>query len=181
MTDQPRPILRTGQDARHPWPNGCYIQGGSSGLVLARDGNHYTTAFVEAFPRNPDTFIRGEGATVADAEDAAWAKYQSYLACPGHEYEARGYTNGAGFCRHCSMFASDVFTAEQLGQYCAVCQTPTKRQSAGGAWYCQTHELPRPEVRAADAAAGITPGPLQALFDALLADNDPDSSTVQPT
>lgn len=124
--------LRT---ARHPWPSNCHIQGGGDGLVMRGgsmeevlgnqdkalevvgamlgskedpDGS-YRTAFFEAFPREPDTFIRGEGRTVEDAEDSAWAQFQKYASCRRHEFERRGYHNGAGLCRHCGMFGSKVF------------------------------------------------------------------------
>lgn len=74
---------------------------------------HYTTAFFEAFPDMPgidgSIFLRGEGKTVAEAEQQAWEKYQKHLACPGHEFERRGYTNGGGFCKHCNMFKGKVF------------------------------------------------------------------------
>ena len=83
-----RPAIRL----QHPWPDDCFVQGGKSGIVLSKAGN-YTTAFVEASPRDPNTFLRGEGSTVEDAEDNAWAKLQQYLSCPSptgdHEYETR--------------------------------------------------------------------------------------------
>lgn len=93
------------------WPEDCYVQWGGQGVVLAKkeSGGCYYTAFFEAFPKNPKTFIRGEGATVAEAEQSAFQKFKRYLACPGHEFERRGYTNGAGFCKHCSLFKSNAF------------------------------------------------------------------------
>lgn len=70
----------------------------------------YRTAFFEAFPRDPDTFVRGEGETIEAAESAAWFRFEKHRACSGHEYERRGYTNGAGFCIHCGMFKSGAFS-----------------------------------------------------------------------
>lgn len=138
------------------WPQDCYVQGGDGGLVLPKGSlskflngepvnteGAYFTSFVEAFPINPDTFIRGEGATIAEAEQQAWARYQQYLSCPGstgHEFEARGYRNGAGFCMHCGMFASKVFTPEQLGLYCATCGVPTFWSEVDGKTYCRDHK-----------------------------------------
>lgn len=86
---------------RHPWPPDCHVQGSGHGLVFVRRSTKesYTTAFVEAFPRNPKTFIRGEGESMADAEDAAWATYQRILACPGlngHEFDATGTQRRVG-------------------------------------------------------------------------------------
>lgn len=101
-----RMIPRTGEIATKPWPADCPIQGGARGIVSGP--KLYRTAFVEASPRNPNTFLRGEGATVPEAEAACWAKYERMLACPGHPdhgpFEARGYTNGAGFCARCGTW-----------------------------------------------------------------------------
>lgn len=106
-----RMILRTDHAAQHPWPEDMFLQGGTRGIVFASDGN-YRTAFVEAFPRDPDTFLRGEGTTVAEAEADCWAKYQTLTACPAHPnhgpFEAREYTNGAGFCTRCGTWFSKV-------------------------------------------------------------------------
>lgn len=102
-------ILRTGEQARYPWPDGMLVQGGKSGAVFTPNGN-YRTAFVEAFP--PGTFLRGEGKTVAEAETACWEKYQAVLVCSGGgehgPYEPRHYTNGAGYCTKCGSWFSGV-------------------------------------------------------------------------
>lgn len=95
--------------AKCEWPFDCFIQCGDSGVVLSKDGNNYRTAFWEAFPRNPDTFIRGEGATIEEAEQNCFAKYTRILACPEHEFERGTYENGGGFCKHCKMFSSKAF------------------------------------------------------------------------
>ncbi len=91
------------------WEDDTYVPWGGKGLVLVKEGESYTTAFFEAFPHNPDTFIRGEGRTVPEAEQDAWNKFQRIRACPGHEFERRGYTNGCGFCKHCNMSSSKAF------------------------------------------------------------------------
>lgn len=161
-----RPILRTEHVSGHPWPADCYIQGGGSGLVFSSSGS-YNTAFVEAFPRNPNTFIRGEGATVEEADDAAWAKFERYLACPEHMFSAGSYRNGCGTCTRCGMFGSMVFTAEQLGRFCGVCATPTLWASAGGVDYCEEHAPSREAARAADAAIGLKPGVIESILEGL--------------
>jgi len=119
---------------KHDWAEDCFVQCGGDGIVFERKGalvniftsekpletyaeerslpSTYTTAFFEAFPNNPATFLRGEGKTIEEAEEQAWQKFQRYLACAGHEFEKRGYTNGAGFCKHCNMFACKVFEPE---------------------------------------------------------------------
>lgn len=127
-------IAGTDHTITHDWPSGMSIQGGRSGLVLSRTGDHYKTAFIEAFPIGGG-FIRGEGETVLEAETAAWQKYQIFLKCPEsgseHSYKpyrktANGstpYYNGAGFCEHCNTFMSQCFTAEDLNAKCQTCGT----------------------------------------------------------
>jgi hypothetical protein len=148
-------ILRTGETSVHPWPEGTYLQGGSSGLVFAGAGGARVTAFVEAFPREPNTFIRGEGATVAEADDDAWAKYQRFSACDGHAFEAGKYRNGAGHCSKCRMFGSKVFTPEQLGLFCAECRIPTYYSQTGDRMLCEDHAIDWRESMKANLAAGV--------------------------
>lgn len=102
---EPRFIANTNEPVRHPWPADCLVQGGDRGVVFGTGGT-YRTAFVEAFP---GTFLRGEGHTIADAEDACWAKYQRMTACDHGPFERRGYTNGGGFCTSCGTFFPDIF------------------------------------------------------------------------
>lgn len=106
----------------HDYPPG-YIQGGRKGIVFSSNGN-YRTAFIEFFPAE-DSMVRGEGKTIEEADDDLWEKLARQNACPEHEYEPRGYTNGAGFCKHCKKFKSKCFTAEELGQFCRECGVPT--------------------------------------------------------
>jgi hypothetical protein len=94
-------ITNTTVEAQRPWPDDVYIQGG---------GGNRRPAFVEV--STSSSFIRGEGVTMYDAEDDAWAKYQRVLTCArGGEhgpYEARHYENGCGFCAKCGVWFSDV-------------------------------------------------------------------------
>lgn len=129
----------TSYDCKFPWPDDCFCQAGGDGIVLPRGslekalhttegaletiaavaraipppGKSYRTAFFEAFPENPDTFIRGEGKTIEEAEGSAWKKFERIAKCAGHEYERRGYANGAGFCKHCGLFVSHCFPSNQ--------------------------------------------------------------------
>ncbi|HEX9225853.1 MAG TPA: hypothetical protein VF885_04235 [Arthrobacter sp.] len=98
------------------------VQGGEGGHVFVRDGENFTTAFVECFPDG--SFIRGEGRSLAEADDACWAKLQSYTGCD-HQWEVRGYRNGGGICKHCGQFGSKVFTPAELGLTCTTCGVPT--------------------------------------------------------
>lgn len=120
-----------------PWPDDCYVQWGGDGIVFTGGGgiekginiltgvlagqkesageamellkNSYVTAFFEAFPTEPKTFIRGEGSTIEEAEKQAFEQFQKHVSCPGHEFERRGYTNGCGLCKHCGLFKSKAF------------------------------------------------------------------------
>lgn len=112
-----RLISNTDVEARHPWPDDVGVQGGKNGLVFVRGTTEtYRTAFVEASPGG--TFLRGEGATVQEAEDACWAKYQTFLSCDGTgephgPFEPRHYDNGAGFCTRCGAWFTGVCEPSQ--------------------------------------------------------------------
>lgn len=133
-------IKNTTVEAAHPWPEGTFVQGGAQGVVFrsVERGGNYRTAFVEVVP-DGGGFIRGEGATIPEAETAAWEKFQRRIACPGHEFEPRGYKNGAGFCKHCNAFSGKVFTPEDLGLSCKVCGVPTYWSRVGDDFFCPTH------------------------------------------
>lgn len=103
----------------YPWPDDTFIQAGGRGGIGA--GN-YDSYFVEAFPDT--TYLRGEGETLQEAEKAAWNKYVAGLVCTEHEFETRGYTNGAAFCKNCNLFKGKHYTAEELGQFCYKCDAP---------------------------------------------------------
>ena len=143
------PLSRMGEfwESPHDYAAaGVPVQGGTGGVVFVRGaGTSYRTAFVECSP--PGSFIRGEGATLEEADDTCWAKLQAYLSCPGHEWEPRGYTNGGGFCRHCGQFGSKVFTPEQLGLFCRDCDSPTFHDQ-DGVPVCKEHDAVWPYVYA---------------------------------
>jgi hypothetical protein len=125
-----------GYQCKHEWPEDCVVQAGDSGIVFTNSGA-YRTAFFEAFPINPNTFIRGEGETVEVAESDCWSKWMRISVCPEHEFERRGYHNGYGVCKRCGMggmvFEPDVF--------CCICGKPTFfTQDSRGLYYCQEHQ-----------------------------------------
>jgi hypothetical protein len=152
------------------WPDDCFVQWGSLGIVFqnkdmvssietiadaiigdeaAREKipevikGAYVTAFFEAFPRNPDTFLRGEGSSIEAAEISVFAKFTKHQNCPGHEYERRNYRNGAGFCIHCGMFKSKAF--EPL-ERCVKCDTPTfHAMDTNNQFWCETCSPGMPE------------------------------------
>ncbi|MBG0738738.1 hypothetical protein IV500_04805 [Paeniglutamicibacter antarcticus] len=122
MTIIPLSFSSTGSfDSPHDYGT-MMVQGGEGGTVFVQAGGSYITAYIECFPEN--SFLRGEGATLAEADAACWAKLQSFTSCE-HQWEVRGYRNGGGICKHCGQFGSKVFTPEQLGLACTVCGAPT--------------------------------------------------------
>lgn len=157
-------------NCQHEWPADCFVQCGTAGIVFTEEGS-YRTAFFEAFPRNPDTFIRGEGESVETAEESAWSQWQKHLACPGHEFERRGYRNGAGFCKHCGLFAARAFEPTTL---CLVCQKPTNYASdKDGDFYCEEHVDQIPPDKRSDFWDAVA----QALADEVIevvSDNTPE-------
>lgn len=97
------------------WPEGCFTQCGSKGVVGTKNGC-YETAYFEAFPN--DMFIRGEGNSIEEAEKNAYEKYIKYTTCSNHEFEkVESYQNGMGKCKHCG-FMKVVFEPDYT---CVVC------------------------------------------------------------
>jgi len=146
-------------DCLKPWPEDCGVQCGDSGIVLGGKGSlgkvlggedplkelseaaaheeTYTTAFFEAFPKNPSCFIRGEGKTIEEAEEKAYQKWLGILNCPGHEFEARGRKDGYGYCKHCTLSKSGVLP---ILNKCCKCKVPTNWMSdTKGNIYCKKH------------------------------------------
>jgi hypothetical protein len=102
-----RLIENTYTPMRHPWPDDVEVQGSDHSVVFRGDTPSYRTAFVEAFPDG--TFLRGEGETLADAEDICWEKYQRHIGCEHGPFERRHYRNGAGYCVKCGTWMSQIF------------------------------------------------------------------------
>lgn len=100
---------------QYDWKD-IFVQCNDSGIVISKK-EPYETAFFEAFPRNPDTFIRGEGSTIEEAETAAWNKYQKTLVCQNHEYKYHSDI-GHGKCIHCNLFTSYALPNKLC---CSVC------------------------------------------------------------
>lgn len=154
-------------DCKFNWPEGFY-QCGDNGIVLKGSlqdvlSDHqkacdiassvlngedpadtdYRTAFFEAFPEDLESFIRGEGKTIEVAEENAWNKYQRFLNCSGHEFEAKSYKNGCGICKHCGMFKSNVIESPHS---CVICGEKTWYiTDVDNAYYCKKHADQIPE------------------------------------
>lgn len=158
---QARRTFEVPYDCLLDWPEDCFVQCGGDGVVFTQEGSietvlgtvsgaidaigtvlgapspltHYRTAFFEAFPENPSCFIRGEGSTVEEAEQDAWNQFQKYVACPEHEFERRGYTNGGGFCKHCGMFKGKAFEPSET---CYRCNANTYYgKTNDGRYFCE--------------------------------------------
>lgn len=153
------------------WSETCWMQCGNGGIVFEKNIvdimkdqqaeevitafvtpqesklKSYRTAFFEVFAKEPDTFIRGEGKTVQEAEQKAWEEWQKVTHCPGengHEFEAKGHENGAGVCKHCGLFAVNVIPSPHK---CQVCKTSTwYTKDIENRYYCEKHKECIPEA-----------------------------------
>jgi hypothetical protein len=131
-----------------PWPDDCFVQSGDQrrlihhALILGREwANNVSPFFFEAFPRSPDTYLRGEGATFEDAENACWHQYQAILNCPEHDFDRCGRSDGYARCRHCGLSGAFLEPTTR----CVVCDVVTNWcEAANGAWYCKEHWMTMP-------------------------------------
>ena len=130
----------TGEDYESAKEWDCFCQCGSSGIVFSQKGN-YTTAFFEAFPKEPCCFIRGEGETIEVAEQDAWNQYQKIKGCK-HEMERRDRTDGYGFCKHCT-YSAMVF--EPLTKCCKCGKLTRYSQDYKQKYYCERHAQCKPK------------------------------------
>jgi hypothetical protein len=94
------------------------VQWGGNGVVLGQ--NSYRTAFFEAFPDQSTAaggFIRGEGKTIAEAEDDAFARFTKETSCR-HLWGREHYTNSGQLSRHCRAFrCHNVKPIVKLGEW----------------------------------------------------------------
>lgn len=145
---------------KKPWPSDCFVQCGGRGIVLSSPIEEafknpddvvgaiaavtggpipkggYRTAFFEAFPREPECFLRGEGKTIEEAEERCWSKLERIRACPGHDFDRRERKDGFAFCRLCGLAGSFL---EPLTT-CSVCGTRTHEAIDNkGRMFCLDH------------------------------------------
>lgn len=102
-------------DLRDDWPEDCYVQWGGQGIVLGGDEGIRGTAFFEAMPKEGG-FIRGEGATIREAEEDAHRAYVTQSQC-SHLWGRGNYTNGGCICRRCGAFRSIMKPITKLGSW----------------------------------------------------------------
>ena len=146
---------RNPYSCQYDWPINCVVQCGdgivltgkpslvdaltdteAACAVLSGKAESYQTAFFEAFPRSPDTFLRGEGKTIEEAENACWNHYQKILVCLKHEFERRKRDDGYCYCKHCGL--SGLFLDPLHA--CAGCQTTRYNvwsRDKDGMTYCE--------------------------------------------
>ena len=143
MTKKARKSIGEPYDCLCNWPENCFVQCGERGIVGSRSGDVYETAFFEAFPKAPSTFIRGEGKNIQEAEEHAWNQYNKYLSCNHHEYKRHGKDSEHGICIHCGLFTSHVFPPVHS---CTICNKKEVALEYNEKHYCLTHfisEMPK--------------------------------------
>lgn len=127
-------IRNTSEPIRCAWPEGTFIQGGARGIVLSGKNGAYRTAFAEVVIA--DTFLRGEGQTIEDAERDCWEQYQRISSCPAYPdhgpWDRGNYRNGAAFCLGCgSWFPGAVTGLAELPDAERNCDPLLKRLFSG--------------------------------------------------
>ncbi|GBQ84913.1 hypothetical protein AA14337_2946 [Acetobacter malorum DSM 14337] len=140
---------------RREWPDQAHVQWGDHGLVFG-EGKSYNTAFFEAFPRDGTAgFIRGEGATIADAEDNAFAQWEKFFECKSHGGHQWGrsrhrvvgdkpYANGGCFCRRCGAFETVMQPIVELGGWKEpISDMELDAISLGSTWNMNSQKIPK--------------------------------------
>lgn len=126
---------------RYDWPDNIALQCGKDGIAMRSDRKIYHTSFFGAFPKEPRTFIRGEGKTIRLAEKDAWDKYQKIVNCKEHDFDRMGFTTGIVICRKCGLAS---FSAEPLTS-CCICGNKTAYSyDIDGNWYCENDVREKP-------------------------------------
>lgn len=118
------------QPATLDWPEGTTLQ--YTYHPNKTTGKPY---YIEAFTKQPYTMFTAHGKTLKEVETLAWKSYRKAIECENHEWEARNYRNGAGFCKHCNLFRSGVLPIKEK---CAICNERTYYTYYID-WYCEEH------------------------------------------
>lgn len=113
----------------HDWPETCYVQCGKK---------NSTEFFFEAFPKDPNTFIRTVAQTVEEAESKAWRFYQNTLDCKEHTFERYRANTDHAECSQCKLFLSHYFPPLKS---CVVCQKPHATLEFEKKTYCIEHYI----------------------------------------
>lgn len=115
------------------WADDVYLQCGSKGVVLKKEGG-YTTAFFEIFVSG--TYLRGEGKTIEDAETNVYEKYRPMLECKDHHFEQVGHQDRDGVCSHCGFIKKECF---KPSHECSVCHKPHVMLKIDNDHFCIHH------------------------------------------
>lgn len=124
-------------NCQYDWSVNCYVQCGGS-------KNKY---FFEAYPKNPDTFIRGDAESIEIAERIAWEQHQKHLSCHldhsnPENFDKKQYRNGLGFCINCNL-SQRIFLPSEI---CIICNANTYyTQDVDHNWYCENCKDKIPE------------------------------------
>lgn len=119
------------EETTYNWPEGSGSQAGGGSL----DGIG-SVVFFEVFIKDM-SYIRGEGTTLAEAEQAAWDKYQVYMGCE-HEFQRFSDTSQLGKCKHCSMKKDKMF---KMLTTCNACGKHEVIHNIGYEYYCYEHYM----------------------------------------
>lgn len=121
--------------------SGISIQGGDNGVVIsAAKGKSYATSFFEAFPtiHNVKTFIRGEGATLVEAEQDAYEKLNKKMNCKEHDWVRTDgrveRKDGYATCTKCALSGHALEPTTE----CTICKSPAKLTNLDQ-FYCDAH------------------------------------------
>lgn len=124
------------------WGEDVQIQWGDHGITIHRQEKTITLvhAFFEAFPQSPDTFLRGEGESLEEAEKKCFAWYTKMINCGDHDWDRRDRTDGYAYCKKCKIEATvlDPLTT------CYKCGVPTawssRKIDGKKVLVCQLHD-----------------------------------------
>lgn len=100
--------------------------GGAEIQGLNKEQHDNRLYYIEAFPdvNGIGTYIGTHGSSFEECENILWGEYQKYLSCPKHEFVRddgeHHYSNGAGVCKHCGLFASNVLEPETQCDNCCI-------------------------------------------------------------
>lgn len=112
---------------------------------------HYLTAFFEAFPKQPSTFLRGEGKTVKEAEAACWKSYLRITACKEHIFERRGRKDGYAYCKLCE-YSSMVLPPLNPCHGCKAVQYKYYGDDKHGNGFCQPCYDALPDIELSESS-----------------------------
>lgn len=110
------------------WPKDSFAQAGGGHL----DGIG-KNIFFECFLK--DYHVRGEGATLEEAEQKAWDLYTKYSNC-NHSFQRLSEDSEIGVCKKCNMKKQDIF---EILAVCSCCNKSGAAHYLNKNKYCYEH------------------------------------------